>query len=766
MSSLAEVKQLASEREVAESVRRVGEQIATTKEVVAALLQDPEALARIEKFEELKQVADFFELATRAQQDPVVYAKIFLPLQHSYNSKGGSVPDVMLADIPGLTEHERNIRAESHAQALRTASVNLSKTFREFLQNGIERAKTEVSAELTARFDVAAKPLLAEIRQLGEIANDDPQHALRRETIELLRVAVDSHLGAVIVSRAQVEALSKLLSACEETTRCLGELAENPVMPVVMPTLAQPEPALQPAVGQVVEPAAEPLALQQLATAPRMSLTPRTEALIELFEACVDVESGDVRRFDFAAKAYQGLMDSLDVVAVKAVSQELAAIEEGVDPVIDSFRAAINEHVAGVAKNQIAEALAPLDLSEESRTRLLDLIAETAITPEEVATVVGAVGSDPALAESTLLRMFERGEVGTEVAQALVTGFQAFERLLKSWKYDDSSAEEIATNLAASVRNWGDAAEWEEVKDTAGSSIKKYLELNGACPRAQDIRWEQIDYAYNKLVDELKQQNNTVRQELRGMGVTNEELIKTVITSHFSENGPRIRETARRYRELASCLSRPLYHSAESFTKLIVGGEFPDSFLLAVPSMTLREWTEYYEALGSIWKYCDGLSATAFKNLKASDLTTVRQIREILKHNNDSAGMSPGSDSRAGKSAEFTEDKIRMALEVDCRDMLAGMDNDVIAAIVTTIQFLSIKRGGTTFDNLRGQKFEGQTDLLAAALLELAQAGLIEKKGKDFYRLVVPRHSLLERALNKHVTAQKFLEDYRERMAA
>jgi len=79
MSSLAEVTQVASDRAVAESARRVGERIVTTKEVVAALLQEPESLARIEKFEELKQVADFFELATRAQQDLMVYAKIFLP---------------------------------------------------------------------------------------------------------------------------------------------------------------------------------------------------------------------------------------------------------------------------------------------------------------------------------------------------------------------------------------------------------------------------------------------------------------------------------------------------------------------------------------------------------------------------------------------------------------------------------------------------------------------------------------------------------------
>lgn len=766
MSSLAEVTQVASDRAVAESARRVGERIATTKEVVAALLQEPESLARIEKFEELKQVADFFELATRAQQDLMVYAKIFLPLQHSYNSKGGSVPDVMLAQIPGLTEHERNIKAEGHAQALRTASVNLSKTFREFLQNGIDRAKVDVGAELTARFDVAAKALLAEIRQLGEIASDDPRQALRTETIELLRASVDSHIGAVIVSRAQVEALSKLLGACEETTRRLGELAENPVMPVVTPELAQPEPALQPAVGQVVEPVAEPLALQQLATTPRMSLTPRTKALIELFEACVDVKTGDVRRFDFAEKAYQGLMDSLDTVAVKAVSQELAVIDEGVDPVIDRFRAAIDEHVAGVAKNQISEALAPLDLSEESRTRLLDLIAETGITPEEVATVVGAVGSDPALAESALSRMLERGEVTREVARALVTGFQAFERLLKSWKYDEVASEEIATKLAVAVRNWSDIGEWDAVKNTAGSSIKKYLELYGNCPGPQDLLWDQIDREYDLLVADLKRLNNTVRQQLRDMGVANENVIGAVIKEHFAEHGPKIGETARRYRELASCLNRPLYNSAGGSTKLIDATGFPARFWFTVATMTPREWTEYAEALGSIWKYCDGLSATAFDNLKASDLTTVLQIRKLLKHNTDSAGMSSGSDSRANRPEESVEGRIRMALEVDCRQRLAEMNDDVITAVVTTIHFLSIRRGGTTFDNLRGLKFEGQTDVLEAALFELAQAGLVEKKGRDFYQLVVSRHSLLEKALNKHVSAQKFLEDYAERMAA
>jgi hypothetical protein len=182
--------------------------------------------------------------------------------------------------------------------------------------------------------------------------------------------------------------------------------------------------------------------------------------------------------------------------------------------------------------------------------------------------------------------------------------------------------------------------------------------------------------------------------------------------------------------------------------------------------MTPREWTEYAEALGSIWKYCDGLSATAFDNLKASDLTTVLQIRELLKHNTDSAGMSSGSDSRANRPEESVEGRIRMALEVDCRQRLAGMNDDVITAVVTTIHFLSIRRGGTTFDNLRGLKFEGQTDVLEAALLELAQAGLVEKKGRDFYQLVVSRHSLLEKALNKHVSAQKFLEDYADRMAA
>lgn len=751
MNSLGQISGPTPQRSLAESIRRVVERITDTKELVSTLLEDPHALPLIDKFERLRQAPDFYDFARQAQQDLVVYSEIFLPLQTLYNSRGGSVPDVLLAAVPGITEDAQNNRGENHKQALINASENLSKTFPQFLSSVIEQAKDKVIRNFTDQLNGALLAFAAELAKLRDAIQPTPS-TLQIAAIDLMEATVRSLMSTPITCRKRAESLPQLLNKFTETTQLLGQPAVSQI--AVTSTGTTPQTAASPPIdspSETTTSSSPPIQLNQ-------ALMPGTRALFDLFKACYDCDSGTVLPFDISRTAYKALMASLDPLIMKAIIAELSQIDIARDAALDSFRAVITERITEYSRNEITQTLSTLGLSDELRAPLLKLASNGQISSQYVRDLIENLDRNSDAIAIAISRIVEHGSISEEETKLLALGISSFRKLLQKWGYDEMTVQEIVPKLASAVPDWSDRNSWRDVRNKAGSSIKKYRELYRNLPEAANLAWDEIDTQYTLLGQALSQINHVVRNQLRTFGV-HENLINTIILAHFPVNGPRIVDTNRRYQDLSSILNVPITHGAEGERRLIRGAEFPGGFWLTAAKMQEREWRDYVAALRQFWDQSGILPAVVCNGFTPSQLTSTASVRQLLASSGDSAGTPTETSFEAREAKNPLELRVSIALTSSHQNEISELEHDSVYNIVTVICFLARRRNFTAlYDQLRARKFDKRTNELDEALKTLQHLGLVTSEEPNRYKLNVPDRSLLAIAISKRITIGKFLE--------
>jgi hypothetical protein len=735
---------------------------ATLVEAKDALLQilSPEGLlSEVERIAALKATQTFYDLTEVARREPRVYEEIYLPLVREYNAYGGALPvEITLSERPHLGRQAQEQREQLHEATLRSVSDKITLTFGAFLGKVIEQASLHYHNKIAATISSTIAPV---VDALGNVrTNQADGHSRAPEAIDARHLAVllEPHLRAERINRGQGQTIVSALETCREWAARVSSHAE---------VEAAAFENLNGTVSNIPEQATRELASPNTQTTPdpvREILSPRTQAILRVLEACVNSTTGEVERFDFIESAYGAVVASLDNASARVLRSELEQIEEGVDPIIDHLRACVDEYIDGVATKEISVAIDKLSLSEETKATLVRAIASSDVTHADLVAIVEEMPAESTKAEwiaKLLLRSIDGS--GNEHAfsrrsvVALAAAHDAFTRLLQAKSFDDEDARAIAATLTGTLKDWSDADEREKLKDMVGASIKKFSELRGCLPNRDELAWELIPDELDDLNARLKSSNDRVRSQLEELGAS-EDIRELIIKAHIPEDGPSSVETDKRLDRLTELLRKPITCAESKVCKKIDSAQIPSSFWLSVAKMNDTEWRDYDAKLSFLWKKSDRMPPRIFEEIQPSDLVSIAAIEELLRRGDDVAE----SDSEVAHDLTLVQ-RVRMAFEVDCAESFITQDSELADYAVSIVCFLANRGYRALYDNLRALKFSGKTEILDESLRKLQELGLVHKRGHAYFELQVDEGSLLEKALNKHVRSEAFRQTYEER---
>lgn len=753
-----------NDERVSELLNSANTRLEAAQRRLDSILERGGVIEKLEQLQSLGGARSFAELAKAASTDRFILAEVYSALVSGYNGLGGTLPITpMLGRSELLSEEYYQEASEEHKKLVDRASEKIAVTFPWALTSTIDKARTRALEAPTKLISSSLGEIAEVLRSLessiGEVTHLKPFSGI----VSALSAGIASHMHVGALSRSGTEALKKLLEQCSTGVAALRAAIDSP--PSERPSTEVDRPAPPPASPPVNEIIESDVVMPQAAQSVRAALTPRTKALVDLFQACVDPATGEIARFDFIESAYSKAFGELDLVSAKALSQDLEQVQPEADPVIDRLSEVVRARIATLTEKTVRDVVICPNLAPEMQSKLAGALAQRGATVEACSAIAGVLRAMPSEKAGWIVeRVLERQAFTApprawpeSTVGALSNIYDNFTGLLNTWSYSEQDAREIAALLAKGLANWEDLEELQKFKNGAGSSIKKFSELHLKRPGVSDLRWTAIQGEHGALGSLLKGLNDQVRSDLLQLGVTRP-VVEDLISKHWRlESGMQISETLTRVQFLHSQLSRPMVHEESESSKL-VAPTFPSAFWARIASMSSQEWQEFSEKLQGVWDWCGELATRDFTALSAADLSSVEAIDALRgKIERHRSGVGEASDSTGEDTLAFSNRKFRVreALKVEAPSFFGTGNADDAATILC---FLSINRTAL-YDQMHNRKFANKKDKFDDALRSLSQVGLIVKNGPNVYALNLSAPMPLVRmALNRSTTTEGFLK--------
>lgn len=754
---------------VSELLNSANTRLEAAQRLIDSILERGGALEKLERLQSLGGVRSFAELAKAASTDPFIFTEAYSPLVSRYNGHGGTLPITpMLGRSELLSEAQHQKASQDHKQLVDVASVKIAPTFPWALTSTIDEACTRALQTPTKLIFSSLGDIAEVLHRLESSIREVPHLKLHSGIVGALSAGIVSHMHVGALSRSGTKALKELLDRCSVGVAALRAAIDSPPSerPSAEADRSAPPPASPPA-NEIIE---SDVVMPHAAENVRAVLTPRTKALVDLFQACVDPATGEIVRFDFIESAYSNAFAELDLVSAKALSQDLEQVPPEADPVIDRLSEVVRARIATLTEKAVRGVVNCPSLAPEMQSKLAGALAQRGATVEACSAIAGVLSAMPSEKAGWIVERVLERETFTDkprawpesTVESLSKIYDDFTELLYTWKYSEKDARGIAALLAKGLANWEAPDEVQKFRNDAGSSIKKFIELHLDSPGVSDLCWTAIQGEHGALGSLLKNFNDQVRSDLAQVGVARP-VIEDLITKHWRhDSGMQISETLTRVRFLRSQLSRPMVHEESGFSKP-VAPTFPSAFWTSIASMSSQEWQGFSERLQGVWEWCGELATWDFTALSAADLSSVEAIDvlrgKIGRHRSEGGETN---DPNGEDLLAFANPKSRVheALKVEAPSLFRTGNADDATTILC---FLKGKGGAATYDHMYNLKFANQKKKFGDVLESLLKEGLIKESRTHLYELNLgAQMSLTKMALNKSISAEGFLNAVRD----